>query len=220
MIVLIGDVHGEFDILKELVNKVPEDAKILQVGDFGFWPYLAEKWYHTAIARHIYFIDGNHDYLPGLPADQNKIYEVWPHLHYVPRGHVLNWDDKQILCIGGAKSLDRAWRPFNSSQGGWFEEEQISDLEANQAVANAIDAGGIHFMVTHTPPDTFIRANFNDQLLREFGHRPEKWINESGLQIDKVWNALGNPPLYCGHMHTSIRSPKIQVLDCNEVMVL
>ena len=33
MIYIIGDVHGEFDTLKELIKKLPADAKLIFVGD-------------------------------------------------------------------------------------------------------------------------------------------------------------------------------------------
>ena len=79
---------------------------------------------------------------------------------------------------------------------------------------------GIHLMVTHAPPDCAIRKNFSEEGLRQFGHNPKTWVDESALLIEKLWRMLGQPPLYCGHMHRSVTDGNVHILDENEVVII
>src|SRR4051794_30179883 len=110
MLVFIGDIHGDFLPLNAIQNKFLDPNTIfVQVGDFGYWPQLAGKWERGRTGRPVYFIDGNHDYLPTL-RKLDTITEVWPDAFYIPRGSVLTLDGKKIAFMGGAGSVDKAWR--------------------------------------------------------------------------------------------------------------
>src|SRR5438067_1433611 len=41
---LIGDIHGELRALQDLLKRVPPDAPVIQVGDFGSWPHKPRAW--------------------------------------------------------------------------------------------------------------------------------------------------------------------------------
>ena len=55
---VIGDVHGRFDTLINILNTVDADLYI-QVGDFGYWPNLNGDI--PDMPKHLFFCDGNHD---------------------------------------------------------------------------------------------------------------------------------------------------------------
>lgn len=215
MIVVIGDIHGEFWALDALLDRIPANAKVIQLGDFGIWPRKRPEWNGV---RPVYFIDGNHDHIPSLPIRASAPVEVWPNAFYVPRGVVLELDSKRILFCGGSKSLDRAWREKDSEWHGWFEDEQLSDDDVERALTNA--NGGVDFMVTHTPPDSVIRRNFHPNGLRSFGHDPATWVDESARNVERLWNAVGQPPLYCGHMHRSVVDGNVRILNINEAQTI
>jgi UDP-2,3-diacylglucosamine pyrophosphatase LpxH len=209
--IIIGDIHGDFHVLEPIIFKFP-DQVIIQVGDFGFWPLFKPRW--SGPFTPIYFIDGNHDYIPGLPINGEGPEEVWPGAIYVPRGVVLELEGKRVLFLGGSKSVDRAWRVKDSINHGWFEDEQLNEAQVQRALAN----GPVDLMITHTPPDFLIRSQFSPMGLRSFGHDPDKWIDESSRNVERVWRELGEPMLFCGHMHRSVIHPKIRILDINEVV--
>lgn len=212
MIAFIGDIHGEFWALEAILARLPE-CPVIQVGDFGIWPWTRERWSTT---RPVYFVDGNHDHIPSLSIHGTEPTEVWPGAIYVPRGVVLTLDGKRVLFCGGSKSVDRARRVRGSSQHGWFEDEQLSDED----IARACAVGSVDVMVTHAPPDSVIRRNFHPDGLRSFGHDPDKWQDESALGIERIWEAVGRPPLICGHMHRSVTDGPVRILDINEVWTM
>src|SRR6266705_3322652 len=96
---LIGDIHGEFRVLHELLKRVPPDAPIIQVGDFGIWPHKLKEWVDPG--RPIMFLDGNHD------APIHLVTGEWKNAQYLPRGTVLELGDSVVLTCGGATSVDR-----------------------------------------------------------------------------------------------------------------
>lgn len=218
----IGDIHGEFWVLPELMKRIPEDAKIIQVGDFGYWPQLEGKWrdLYLPVHRTIYFIDGNHDYIPGLDIRSHLPTPIWDgRAIYVPRGMVMSVDGVGILFCGGAKSLDRAWRPKDGINHGWFEDEQLTEADIEHAVANVERVGGIDVMVTHAPPDDVVRKCFPESGLKMFDINPATWIDESARLVQQLHEELGKPPLFCGHMHRSVKHEAVTILDINEIAI-
>lgn len=214
MIYLIGDIHGDFWSLKNLLHDIPPEATVVQVGDFGIWPALASRWKTVGIDRDVCFIDGNHDYIPWLDANSPEPVEIWPHAIYLPRGHVVEVEGQRWLFSGGSKSIDRLYRRKDSMNHGWFEAEELTSAQAERMIAH----GPVDVMITHTPPDSVIRRNFPPGALEAFGHNPEKWIDESARLIEKVWNAVGQPKLFCGHMHKNLTDGQVRILDTNEVL--
>ena len=218
MIYLIGDIHGDFFMLKELLKSIPQEATVVQVGDFGIWPSFAPRWKRAQIDRPVYFIDGNHDYIPWLDAESVDPIEIWPNAIYIPRGYVTSFEvdgePKKFLFLGGSKSVDRKFRIHQSTDHGWFDEEQLTPEQADSAIAK----GPVDYMVTHTPPAPFTRQTLGLDGLRAFDIDPKTWTDESAGLVDYVWQALGEPQLYCGHIHRSAIGPKIRSLDINEVL--
>ena len=53
-----------------------------------------------------------------------------------------------------------------------------------------------------------------------FGHDPAAWRDPSAINIETLWDAVGNPPLVCGHMHRSLVDGNVRILDINEVCIV
>ena len=208
-IAIVGDIHGDFAALARIVAALPEETPVIQVGDFGYWPELRSRY--VAPARPVLFIDGNHDHVPLVASCE------WPHAEFVPRGDVRVVDGRRVLFLGGATSVDRKWRPRGAGRHAWFDEEVVSDADAERAIANA--GGGVDLMVTHTPPDWMIRQHFSPLGLMQFEIDPRTWRDPSAERIEYVWRTLGEPPLYCGHMHRSVSDGACRILDINEVVL-
>lgn len=218
MIALIGDIHGNFKFLKSKVTELVKEhgeIPIIQVGDFGFWPGLREQY--TPPPSSVLFIDGNHDdceALIGLPPfEWEKPVELWPNAIYVPRATVLVVDGKNVLFMGGAKSVDRQYRRKRIGVNSWTEEEVIRSRDYLQASLNTAEKK-IDLMVTHTPPQWMVDKYFGPPL--SFGHSPD-WKDPSAQFVEDLWKVADCPPLYCGHMHTAITDGVCRILGIEEV---
>jgi predicted phosphodiesterase len=215
LITLIGDIHGDFLALMKIVRNQRRASAIIQVGDFGYWPGFQSRYVPPLYP--VYFLDGNHDDVGALvgesPYEWDKPVELWPNAIYVPRGTVLEVEKTHVLCLGGAKSVDRKYRPKEHGTNAWFEEEVIRESDAVRAVTNSIGKK-IDLMVTHTPPKWMVDKYFG---FPNGWDLPSTWNDPSTTHVEDVWKALDCPPLVCGHMHESITDGVCRILDTNEV---
>lgn len=148
-----GDWHAGTSFALETID-IAHDlgiGRIVQVGDFGYWPrfdrgvtFLSNVSAH-AVSKGvaIWFCDGNHEDHESLPhARAEAPLEVAPSIRWVPRGTVLEWDGRRLLFFGGAVSVDQ-----DSRQTGWtwFTEEIPSEAAWERAFA----AGSVDIVVAH-----------------------------------------------------------------------
>lgn len=214
MIALIGDIHGEFGPFANKVSGLSKDIRVVQLGDFGWWPRMKPYWLQAKIDRPVLAIDGNHDHQVYAPV------AAWPDAEFVPRGDVRKIDGRRVLFLGGATSVDRAWREPRGEKHGWFDEEIPSEADVARALSNADAVGGVDLMLTHTPPDWMIRKHFGPDGLRYFGHDPLTWRDVAAERIEQVWRTLDKPPLYCGHMHRGVVDGVCRILDIHELVIV
>jgi len=130
-LLFLGDIHGNFNLVNQYLKRLDiKDAYIIQVGDFGvgFTTLAKEKrtleFTHTELVKRnviLYAIRGNHDYKPYFDNDPF----VFTNIHLVPDYTVLNLVDKNILCIGGAISVDREFRYTRKQKLGIFENHTL-----------------------------------------------------------------------------------------------
>lgn len=143
MITLIGDTHCRKDYLD------PEyfQAGDIQIGDLCLQPY--HKWARYDKPR--FFIDGNHDWFPGINTNASKPYEVTKtydghmirtNLFHIPRGY---WNNG-VLFIGGANSIDKGFRIEGRD---WFGEESLSYGQIERLLSNN---NPVHTIISHECP--------------------------------------------------------------------
>lgn len=144
----IGDVHGKMDRYLPLTY----DVESIQVGDFGVGfvdiPILKPE------AR---FIRGNHDN-PALCRE---------HRNWIPDGTI----EGDTMFIGGAWSIDKAWRTPGIS---WWEDEELSIAEWDRVITTAINTRP-RIMVTHDCPQSIV--------LPLFGAKPIKTRTQQALDV-------------------------------------
>jgi hypothetical protein len=187
MIRIFGDVHAKFHQFDKMLEDTPKDYAVVQVGDFGIWPNLIETDLENGfeLSRPVYFIDGNHEHFPSFEG-VDEVTELYPNMFYVPRGTVMDLDGRKILFLGGGESPDKNMRTEGVN---WFREESITYADVMK-----IDLDQeIDMMVTHVPPYDVVNWIFQ-------GDTPEAW-NWSSKAVQGVWEALGRPELFCGHLH-------------------
>ena len=235
MLIFSGDWHGEFkDVIKEIKRLDLRDCTIIQCGDFGigFNPKkkeikTLEFFNHTLKARNIkiYAIRGNHDDLSYFNND------VYGNITLVKDYSVLNLEGLNILCVGGAISIDRLpnpdirninGKPYKGRKEGtnyWKDEEFVLDIDKLKDLRN------IDIIVTHSCPD-FCQPITKGGIEKWIKHDPElkedcdrERTNHTKMhEILKEHNVIGKWFYAHFHFHNMefIGITKFVLLDINE----
>jgi Icc-related predicted phosphoesterase len=221
MILLLGDIHGDTNVLKKAVhtaNDVGAEA-LIQVGDFGMFK-KSEPAFREAIKYNsvpIYFIEGNHDDCQRW-IQLREVTRIWEdrNLFYVPRGTVMEIDGRMIAFMGGAASIDKATRLHEGWH--WDQYENIDPSEVLRLFENAKDKT-IDVLITHDTPTSVTKAHFDDSAKLWFGVGKD-WHDHNMDVIQTIWDKLGNPQIYCGHMHRSVIGPNYRILNIDELLAI
>lgn len=189
MIIVAGDIHGNFGVLNSLIARHREISLILQVGDFGFWPRSTPQNPHKIKNGNtiICWAPGNHEDWEVLGNLTNN--EVFPNVFYMERGSVLTLEDgRNVLFMGGALSIDRKFRVERSCDYGWFHEETISQKDIEELPDDHID-----IVISHTAPNIFPLYDYHEE------YKIPK--DPSRDALDFVFKKYHPDLWYFGHMH-------------------
>lgn len=155
---IAGDWHGATFQARRALRAAHADGAelVLHTGDFGIWPgiggdrYLAELGdVLDELNLDLWFVDGNHechDHLDNLPIDSvTGRRPVTDRITHLPRGYRHIFGDHTWLFLGGAASVDRAWRMPGRD---WWWQELITDVDVERCIAG----GPADVMVCHDAP--------------------------------------------------------------------
>lgn len=207
--IFLGDIHGYteggFDHLHWLIKTRISDSNIIQVGDFGMTNnirYMNETL--IKLDKHLgetnnklYVIRGNHD----NPAFWNGTH-IYKNLELVPDYETRIIEDKKVLFMGGAISVDRKKRIRENNL--WWHDEGFVLKKGGLSSFEGVD-----IVVSHTSPnfafpqtlsgipDEYIQAD--NTLLQECAR--ERLNMTDAYEILKNNNNITNW-LY-GHFHTN-----------------
>lgn len=214
MLAVVGDIHGEFWRLQDIVRKIEQNKQItaiIQVGDFGYYPDRLRMLRQCQFNIPVYWIDGNHEDFE-LFVHFTEITEVHDNCFYVPRGTVMELDGKTVGFMGGAGSIDKFLRARYNAH--WSPLENITD----EQFARMNDVASVDVLITHTPPQSVIDKNFDQSpdAFAFFG-APPNWFDPNARLIESLWSRLNFPPMYCGHMHRRVSDRSCRILDICEV---
>ena len=179
---ILGDAHGEFDIIFDTIKRNPDVKRWFQVGDLGgkfdFYPSFPENFH---------FIQGNHenwDYVAGLKEAENPL--------FLPNGS-LTWyrssgDTYLVGVLGGNYSAKQYRNKTESLRGDrrrhFTEEDYESLVVLRRNLDRTLDRSvRVDILLTHEAPSPYTKG-FGDigielvtGLLREikpnihfFGH--------------------------------------------------
>lgn len=219
----LSDIHGNFNLINQYINQFDiKNANIIQLGDFGIGFNTLDKEKRMLEQLHIrllknnvfvYVLRGNHDnpnYFENNPFNFTNI-------KLMPDYTILNLEDKNILFLGGAVSVDRTSRYTKAQLVGdfktltgrecwWPNEEFVFDKDKLEKIKN------IDVVVTHTcpdfcPPDNtngfgpfiekIVRDTRNEQLKKDI--LQERFLMKEAFNILKKNNDIKNH--YYGHFH-------------------
>lgn len=162
-ILVSGDWHAGATHAKRTIERAAELGieRICQVGDFGYWPRFDEgRAFLESTAAHavehgvsIWFCDGNHEDHDELPHQSAADpLELAPSVYWVPRGTVVEWNQRRLLFFGGAVSIDQDSR---ISGWTWFANE----IPSNGQWARAAAVGNVDVVIAHdTVPDMPVKG--------------------------------------------------------------
>lgn len=202
-IIVIGDIHGDFQVINHLVRTERPDL-ILQVGDFGYWPRL-HGWPPRDSALELgdtklYWCDGNHEDHQSLASlaksgcDLSSSVEVAPNCFYQPRGSVLTLPDgRNVLFFGGADSSDKDSREEGED---WFAGELPGQADLEKLNTDL----QIDIIISHTCP-----KKINLRETPPEGYSAGPWLAKSGdptrVLLDHVLKLYAPAKWYFGHFH-------------------
>lgn len=167
---IFGDTHGIADIEKVFLidEYYKQNDFIIICGDFGvIWSDEVDSNESILIKEfkklpcEILFIDGNHENFNRLSKLKNikrfggNVGEyIKDKCFHLKRGEIYNIAGKNIFTMGGAKSIDVAYRQRNVS---WWEAENITESQVKYALQNLANfKGNIDIVITHTCPNSFL----------------------------------------------------------------
>jgi DNA repair exonuclease SbcCD nuclease subunit len=199
-IMYLGDIHGNFRVINQYIDAYKlKDAHIIQVGDYGvgFETFKKEKktleMYHHALVKNnimVYAIRGNHDFKPYFDNDPFG----FTNIKLVKDYTVLNLEGNNILCIGGAVSVDRNQRKNKAQFEGNFvygDKPQGESWWPDELFELDVEKLGkfrdINIVVTHTapaycPPDnTFGFGPFIENMVKQNAD----WDLKTDLQYER-----------------------------------
>jgi hypothetical protein len=207
-VLVAGDTHGDLDWWEDVLLPAAVDGQadvIAQLGDFGYWPYAHDResqayvgWLSGQLEQRglmTVFIDGNHEdfrALGKLRPGPDGFVAITDRIYWAPRGHRWVWSGVRFLALGGAYSIDRAYRRLGAPSFGWFEEEVISSQQAGTAKAG----GSCDVLLTHDAPEGMVPYLFPEGGLMA---DPPAGVNRQAVQA--VMEATRPSLLLHGHYH-------------------
>lgn len=226
-IIVSGDIHGDFNLLvnKLCVQYGMNDTLLIVAGDCGFG-FEKPGYYDNIVRRNskrmneannwILFVRGNHDnpaYFDGVTFNHQRF-------RTIPDYSVVSACGRDVLCVGGAISMDRQYRkdwlakrrkPIDeddkfASNVYWPNEAPVFDEGKLQVIDEEYK---IDTVVTHTAP-SFCELRQKTSLLSWAESDKDLLFDVSyeRKQMDEIyhWLTRHNHPLrdWCyGHFHQS-----------------
>lgn len=217
MVILLGDIHGNIVKLEWLSHQVQPEDTVIQVGDFGIYDDFIDRLkqvFPNGFPCRLLVIEGNHeDFRIIRKWSKTELMEFHTNFFYVPRGYVMDIEGELFGFLGGADSVDKAWRTVEID---WFADEQVSQEDVDLLIQN-IGERKLDVLVTHAVAPFVTAANFPPFKESDWG-LPLGWIDESAWRVSKAYWTTTPGIHYCGHMHKAVRHDNVRILDINEAL--
>ncbi|MCU6481964.1 metallophosphoesterase [Arthrobacter sp. A2-55] len=207
--VIAGDWHGHETFSTAMIHRIADRGHkvIIHVGDLGLlWPvegpdnprHRFQDRFTANLVKAVeergltfIFIDGNHDNhtaFRALPLNEEGFGVVSDQVLYAPRGLRWTLGGKRFGALGGAFSIDRAWRRLGES---WWLEETTTRADVERLGRDPLDV-----LITHEVP-----AGIDVKKVFELPENLEREASANRLLVlDGVRNT--NPDLvFSGHWH-------------------
>ena len=216
MIYITGDTHRNFYRLHDIEKS--KNNMIIILGDSGINYCLNEedrriKEYLNSLSIKLFCIQGNHEERPEniLSYKEKEMFggkvfveEKYPNLIFAKNGELYNIDNKKVLVIGGAYSVDKEYRLLYGHN--WFKDEQLSDEEQNY-ILNKYKGKKVDIILSHTCP---LKYEPTEVFMQ--GIDQTKVDKTTEIFLDKIEENVNYDKWYCGHYHTEKKIDKLEFM--------
>ncbi len=183
---ILGDVHGQLDLMRRHLKKISADELVIQIGDLGIgFP----KGQSENFPKRFKFIVGNHD----NPEVAKK------HPNYMGDFGCEEIEGHKIFWVGGAWSIDQNRRIEGRD---WWREEELSVVDLGKAFDLYYDYKP-DIMITHDGPVSATRALMNRYALGNWDYTKEPFPTRTGQALSSMFEAYKPKSWFFGHWHTS-----------------
>lgn len=192
---VIGDVHGKYRRVHEIIREKDRYPFLVQLGDFGFDYATLDN----VDPEKFKIVGGNHD-------NYDKIIDI---PHYLGDFGYTSLNGTSFFFYRGAWSIDRIYRTIGID---WWEQEELSLGQFAQA-KDLYEQVKPSIMITHDCP-----MSIADELLEPWQQR---FNNNTGHALEQLYE-IHQPDLWLfGHWHMSktIQKPKTTFRLLNELEV-
>lgn len=216
MIYITGDTHREFYRLHNIEKN--KNNILIILGDTGINYYLDErdktlKEQLNSYNIKLFCVQGNHEERPENISTYKEIdmfggkvfiEEAYPNLIFAKNGELYDIDNKKVLVMGGAYSVDKNYRIIYRYP--WFKDEQLSKEEMDN-ILNKYKGQHIDIVLSHTCP---LKYEPTEVFM--------KGIDQSNVDksmenfLDKVEESIDYDKWYCGHYHTEKQIDKLEFM--------
>lgn len=206
---VVGDLHGNAGWIQTLLPAMrrfdPTMRTLLQLGDYGFdhggrGADAVDFWAKNAGIERVLVTLGNHEawdkITPAQEAAPGQAIRVSEVVWLLPRPFMFAIGGRVLLSLGGASSVDKAFRTFGKD---WFEDELITEEMENAAIAT----GAADVLLTHESP-----LDAPAEVLAVVASNPDGYppdaLAVSATQrerVQRVSNAVRPAVHFHGHMH-------------------
>lgn len=207
-ILLVGDIHGDVRGFANFVDRVAQLAPDFYVGpdmlekgcaivQLGDWGVGWENGKLEHLGFPVFVVEGNHEHFGLLNSG------IWeknnPNMTHLRRGDVLCLAHGfNFACIGGADSIDKAWRTEGID---WFESEALGQLELERAKKFWKDTGlKMHGVLAHDVFHAVYQKTLNHVSK---GARPFA-SHMTSHRLQEVYDELKPMYWFHGHHHTAL----------------
>lgn len=219
MIYITGDKHADFREVFYFcyANKTTLDDILIVLGDAGINYYASDKDYmlkDSLLQYPITFfcIHGNHEERPeNIKTYKTKKFhngivyyeEDYPNILFAKDGEIYNFNNHNVLVIGGAYSVDKYFRLARGYN--WYESEQPNDKIKNKVKKVLKDLDNrVDIILSHTCPYKYLpREMFLD------GIDQSTVDNSTEYFLDEIEESTDYNLWYCGHYHTDKEIDKL-----------
>jgi len=230
----IGDTHGVRPIFEIIDKHKLENQNLIQVGDLGLGFQEVQRDISNLLkldeilgetGNTLYAIRGNHDNPIFWKKDLGLWLPKFQNIHLVDDYQCRLIEDKKMLFVGGAISIDRIVRRDEHPPTWWAGEE--FELDSFKLATIERNIQNLDIIVTHTAPHfAYPRGSASivdnycqlDPNLRDDLDRERKYVTAFAELIIKKYKP--SQWIY-GHFHSSRKEKAMGVdfklLDINEL---
>lgn len=231
--ILYGDLHGNSNgaldlitpdaLVKEYGENILQQKYLIILGDAGFlWKnsaycarggellkaFDAMPWKTLCVA-------GNHENFEDIfdksnltEVDEQPFYQISEKVFYFKRYGSYTLENKKLLVLGGAASIDKEYRQEGIS---WFPDECLSLEEQKDIVQNL--CGSYDAVLAHTLPQSIARIHLRGAPLLH---------DDNSIFFEKLLNRISFAYWFCGHFHNNDEiiagTRKYEVLYFNTIL--